>query len=195
MPSRLFLLFDFFDFSIDFMLEMFYIKHMELDFEIDKITESVESAESGESFETRVLPVIDVDLEEITESMGWKFDWKFEKSQSKRQVYKLITEEEPDIIQGLASFEKRENFVFMHLIECAPFNIGKSKKYLGVSCNLVAYGCNLSKEFGFDGVLSFDAKTALVSHYEKVLGAVHISERRMVIFEEDAKMLIDKYFS
>jgi hypothetical protein len=168
---------------------------MELDFEIDKITESVESAESGERFETRVLPVIDVDLEEITESNGWKFDWNFEMSQPKRQVYKLIIEEEPSVIQGLVSFEKRENFVFMHLIECSPFNIGKGKKYLGVSCNLVAYGCNLSKELGFDGVLSFDAKTALVPHYEKTLGAVRISERRMVIFEENAQILIDKYFS
>jgi hypothetical protein len=167
---------------------------MELDFEIDKITESVESVETGERFETRVLPVIESDLDEITESNGWKFDWKFEFSQSNRQVYKLVTEEEPCVIQGLASFETRENFVFMHLIESSPFNIGKSKKYLGVSCNLVAYGCNLSKKFGFGGVLSFDSKTALVSHYEKLLGAVRISERRMVIFEEDAKMLICKYF-
>jgi hypothetical protein len=47
----------------------------------------------------------------------------------------------------------------MPLIESAPFNIGKGKKYLGAPCNLVAYGCKLSKEYGFDGVVAFDAKT------------------------------------
>jgi hypothetical protein len=43
-------------------------------------------------------------------------------------------------------------------------------------------------------VVAFDPKTALIPHYEKTLGAVLISERRMVIFEEKAKLLIDKYF-
>jgi hypothetical protein len=168
---------------------------MELDFEIDKITESIESAETGKRFEMRVLPIKEFDLNEITESSGWRFDWRFEFYQPNRQVYKLVTEERPDLIQGLVSFEKREDFVYMHLIESSPLNIGKGKKYLGVSCNLVAYGCNLSKKFGFGGVLSFDSKTTLVSHYEKTLGAVRISERRMVIFEEDAEILIGKYFS
>jgi hypothetical protein len=168
---------------------------MELDFEIDKITESIESVETGERFETCVLPIVESDVNEITVSNGWRFDWKFEFYHLNRQVYKLVTEENRSVIQGLASFEKRENFVYMHLIESSPFNVGKSKKYLGVSCNLVAYGCNLSKAFGFDGVLSFESKTTLVSHYEKTLGAVRISERRMVIFEKDANLLISKYFS
>jgi len=168
---------------------------MELDFEIDKITESIECAETGKRLETDVLPITEYDLNEITESNGWRFDWKFEFYRPNRQVYKLVIKEVPNLIQGVASFEKRENFVYMHLIESSPINIGRGKKYLGVSCNLVAYGCKLSKEFGFDGVLSFDSKTTLVSHYEKTLGAVCISERRMVIFEEDAEILIGKYFS
>jgi len=37
---------------------------MELDFEIDKITESIENAETGESLNTLVLPVTQADLEE-----------------------------------------------------------------------------------------------------------------------------------
>jgi len=167
---------------------------MELDFEIDKITESIESVETGKRFKTYVLPINEFDLNEIIESNGWRFDWRYEFSHSNRQVYKLVTEESPNVIQGMASFERRENFVYMHLIESSPFNIGKSKKYLGVSCNLVAYGCNLLKWFGFGGVLSFDSKTTLVAHYEKTLGAVRISERRMVIFEEEAEILINKYF-
>jgi hypothetical protein len=60
--------------------------------------------------------------------------------------------------------------------------------------NLTAYGCKLSKEYGFDGVIAFVSKTALISHYEKTLGAVLISERIMAIFEKDAQVLLDKYF-
>jgi hypothetical protein len=83
----------------------------------------------------------------------------------------------------------------MHLIENSPFNIGKAKQYLGVAGNLTAYGCKLSKEYGFDGVISFDSKTALISHNEKTLGAVHIGGHRMIIYEEDAQKLISSYFA
>ena len=137
----------------------------------------------------------DKDLKQTVKQNGWLFDWKFETYQIKRQVHKLVTVKEPKIIQGLASLEKRQGHVFMHLLENSPFNIGKNKKYLGVACNLVAFGCKLSDEFGFDGVVSFDSKTALVAHYEKTLGAVRISERGMAIFEDRAKALINKYFS
>ena len=117
---------------------------MELDFEIDKITESIENAETGETLDTLVLPVTKADLKEATHKNGWLFDWKFEYDQKERQVYKLVAEQEPQTIHGLVSLEKRTGHVFMTLIENAPFNIGEGKKYLGVACNLTAYGCKLS---------------------------------------------------
>jgi hypothetical protein len=167
---------------------------MELDFEIDKITESIENAETGETLDTLVLPVTKADLEEITKKNGWLFDWKLEFSEPEKQVYKLVAEQEPQTIHGMVSLEKRVKHIFMHLIESAPCNIGKEKKYLGVCGNLTAFGCKLSKESGFNGVIAFDPKTALIPHYEKTLGAVLISERKMAIFEKDAKALLDKYF-
>jgi len=167
---------------------------MELAFEIDKITESIENAETGEVLKTLVVPVTEADLHSIHKKAGWLFDWKSEFLQPERQVCKLITEGEPNAIQGLVSFEKDEGFMYMSLIESSPFNLGKGKKYLGVAANLVAYVCKLSMEHGFGGVISFDSKTALISHYEKTLGAVRVSGSGMVIFEKDAKILIDKYF-
>jgi len=167
---------------------------MELDFEIDKITESIENAETGEALETLVLPVTEADLKEVNKKNGWLFDWKLELSEPERQVYKLVTEKEPRIIHGLVSLEILDDHVFMHLVENAPFNIGKRKKFLGVCGNLTAYGCKVSKENGFDGVVAFISKSALISHYEKTLGAVHLGGNRMGIFEESAKNLIDKYF-
>jgi len=49
---------------------------MELDFEIDKITESIENAETGESLNTLVLPVTQADLKETTKKYGWIFVWR-----------------------------------------------------------------------------------------------------------------------
>ena len=59
---------------------------------------------------------------------------------------------------------------------------------------MTAYGCKMSKDYGFDGVIAFEPKTALIPHYQKTLGAVMISERRMAINEEPARRLLDKYF-
>lgn len=167
---------------------------MELGFEIDKITESIENAETGENLDTLVLPVTQADLKEITQKNGWLFDWKLEYNQTGHQLYKLVAEQEPKTVQGLVSFEKLDDHVYMHLIENAPFNIGKRKKYIGVCGNLTAFGCKMSKEYGFDGVIVFESKTALIPHYEKTLGAVHLGGNRMGIFEEPAKDLLDKYF-
>jgi len=167
---------------------------MELDFEVDKITESIEDAATGEALDTLVLPVTKADLKEVTKKNDWKFDWKLELSEPERQVYKLVTKKEPQTIHGLLSLEIKHDHVFMYLVESAPFNRGKNKKYLGVCGNLTAYGCKISMENGFDGEIAFEPKTALIPHYQKTLGAVMISKRRMAILEKDAKVLLDKYF-
>jgi len=114
--------------------------------------------------------------------------------QNNQYVYKLITVKDAKTIHGLVSYEKDEGFMYMHLLESAPFNRGKEKKYLGVAGNLTAYVCKISMQFGFEGVISFRSKTTLIEHYEKTLGAVHLGGGLMAIQEESAKNLIDKYF-
>lgn len=82
----------------------------------------------------------------------------------------------------------------MHLIESAPFNIGKNKTYWGVPGNLVAFACKLSFQRGGEGYVSFLAKTKLIEHYEKSLGAVLVGGHLMVIAAEAALKLTNKYF-
>jgi hypothetical protein len=84
--------------------------------------------------------------------------------------------------------------IFMPLIEAAPHNFGKTKQYLGVMGNLVAFGCKLSFEKGFDGYLSFESKTKLIKHYEKVLGANILFGQRMEIDTNAAINLISRYY-
>ena len=167
---------------------------MELEFEIDKITESIESAETGERFDTLVLPVRKADLRGVTKKNGWRFDWELELAKTNRQVYKLVTEKEPGAIQGLVSFKNEEDHIHMNLIENAPANIGKGKKYVGVAGNLIAYGCKLSMEAGFNGFVAFEPKTVLRDYYHDVLGAMYIGRHKMAFVDKVAKTYVDKYF-
>ena len=82
----------------------------------------------------------------------------------------------------------------MDLLESAPFNIGQNKLYEGVAGNLVVYACKVSFQKGFDGFVAFTAKTRLIQHYEKTLGAFHFKNQRMIIDSRAAKRLVEKYF-
>jgi hypothetical protein len=82
----------------------------------------------------------------------------------------------------------------LELIESAFFNLGKNKIYEGVAGNLVAFACKVSFQRGFDGFVSFTAKTQLIVHYEKTLGAKHFGNQLMIIETRAAKLLVNKYF-
>ena len=165
-----------------------------LDFEVDKLTRSIENVASGDSFQTEITYLTINDLKQISKKHGWLFNWKAELNHSHKEVFKLTIQGNPNVIQGLVSFSIEEDHVYMHLIESAPFNKGKNKVYLGVPGNLVAYGCRLSFQKGFEGFVSFHAKTKLIDHYIKSLGAHHFGRHLMIIDTIPARVLIQKYF-
>ena len=165
-----------------------------LDFEIDKLTDSILNTISGDSFQTEVSLLTKSDLKTITKSRGWLFDWKHEFNQPDREVYKLTIIDNPDIVQGLISFTVKTDHVYMFLLESAPFNLGKNKLYEGVPGNLVAYACKVSFQRGGEGFVSFESKTKLIDHYVKTLGAYHFGGQLMVIDTIASKRLVDKYF-
>lgn len=165
-----------------------------LDFEIDRLTNSIQNTISGDSFPTEVTLLTKADLKQITRKNGWAFDWKTEFDDNAKEVYKLTIINNPNIIQGLLSLTMETDHVFMNLVESAPFNIGKSKIYEGVAGNLVAYACKASFQKGYDGFVAFDAKTKLIQHYENTLGAYRFGGQRMIIATQSAQILIDKYF-
>ena len=110
------------------------------------------------------------------------------------QDYKLTIVNNPNIIQGLISITVENDHIFMNLLESAPFNIGKRKLYEGVAGNLVAYVCKLSFQKGYEGFVAFTAKTRLIEHYEKTLGAYHFMNQRMIIETIASRNLVEKYF-
>ena len=165
-----------------------------LDFEIDKLTDSILNRISGDSFRTEISLLTKFDLKIVTPERGWSFDWKYEFSHLDREVYKLTIVDNPDVIQGLISLTIKTDHVYMFLLESSPFNIGKNKLYEGVPGNLVAFACKLSFQRGSEGFVSFESKTKLIEHYANSLGAQYFGGQLMVIDSIAAKRLVEKYF-
>lgn len=98
-----------------------------MDFEIDKLTNSIENVVTGDRFLTNVLPLTLKDSKVVTKKNGWVFDWKYELKQPQREVYKLTIINNTAIIQGLISIEVKSDHIYMHLVESAPSIRGKTK--------------------------------------------------------------------
>ena len=169
-------------------------KKYHLDFIIDKLTNSIENTVSGDSFQTEVSTFTMKDLKQSIKKNGWQFNWKQELANNSKEVYKLTIVNNPDIIQGLISFTIKSDHIYMDLIESAPFNLGRNKIYEGVAGNLVAFACKVAFQRGFDGFLSFTAKTKLIEHYEKTLGAYHFGNHLMILETKASSILVEKYF-
>src|ERR1700722_10139609 len=138
---------------------------MPFDIEIDKLTNSIENALTEEVFPTEIGRLSGKDRGQVKKT-DWQFNWHQEIKDETREVYKLSTVNNPSIIHGLISLSDKKDHIFMELIESAKFNKGKKKQYKGVAGNLVAYGCKMSFERRYNGVVSFVSKTKLIEHYQ-----------------------------
>jgi hypothetical protein len=165
-----------------------------IDIEIDKLTNSITNRVSGDVFDTEVLKMTPSDWKNLKKK-DWVFNWKKESTKPNRTVFKLIIEGNHEVIQGLVALENMHGFVYLSLVESISYNKGANKLYEGVAGNLFAYACKVSDEFGFDGFVAFDAKTALINHYQKTLGATIAGGARMFIDEIAAYKLIERYFN
>jgi hypothetical protein len=165
-----------------------------LDFEIDKLTNSIENTLTGEVFDTEVAKVT-LQERRLIKKSDWLFDWHLELKTPYKEVFKLTTVNNFGIIQGLICFEDKKDHIFLHLLESAKFNKGRRKLYLGVAGNLVAFACKRAFDKGCEGFVAFDSKTTLIKHYEQSLGATHFRGQRMFIETRAAAQLVAKYYA
>jgi hypothetical protein len=165
-----------------------------VDIEIDKLTKSIENSISGDVFDTDIFQLFAPDSKHLKKA-DWQFKWQEQIKLNDRDIYKLVIKDNPKVIQGLISLSDRGDHIYMHLIESAKFNKGKSKIYTGVPGNLVAFACKLSFEKGYDGYIAFDAKTILIKHYQETLFATHFKGTKMLIETPAANRLINQYFN
>ena len=165
-----------------------------VDIEIDKLTNSIENSVSGDIFDTEIFQLFAKDSKLINKA-DWQFKWQEQVKLQDRETFKLVIKDNPKIIQGMIILSDQKDHIYMHLIESAKFNKGKGKIYSGVPGNLVAFACKLSFNKGYDGYLAFDAKTALIQHYQETLFATHFKGTKMIIETTAANRLINRYFN
>jgi len=125
---------------------------------------------------------------------AWLFDWHRELATSGREVYKLSTVEEIEVIQGLICVEDLGDHVFAHLLESAKHNRGLAKRFNGVPGNLLAFAGQLSFDKGYAGFVSFVSKHALIEHYIATMGAKVLRGNRMFLDTKASRALVDRYF-
>ena len=166
----------------------------EIDVHIDELTNSIVHQPTGKVFATRIVPWDELTADQRAGFVPWQFDWASEANSPSREVVALLAEG-TETIQGLLSLEIREGFIFAHPIENAPHNVGGNRLYHGVAGNLFAYACARSFALGFDGYVSLDAKTELIEHYRKSLGAKQVGKSQRMFLETDAaNQLVNRYF-
>ncbi len=162
---------------------------MQTEILIDKLTDCLVERTTGKNIDTEYIER----TEDITkkEYYGWKFDWRTTQENG-YTVYELFVEND-NTVQGRISLKIEGGVADIDIVESAPHNYGHNGKYIGVGGHMFAIACQISLEAGCDGVVAFTSKSDLVEHYKRELNAVEIMPRRMVIFEDAAQTLLDKY--
>jgi hypothetical protein len=126
---------------------------------------------------------------------GWNFNWTIP-SRKGYDVYGLTLTDSKDL-QGLIAIRpNREHLAIeVSIVESAPRNVGSRGQYRGVGGHLFAIAAKMSFKHRFDGYVYFEAKTKLIDHYKKELGAIQVGNSlRMYINTENAQVLVKKYF-
>ena len=162
-----------------------------LDIEIDGLTDCLEVRSTGETVETEFGPIkMTPTLQRKLKRERWRFDWTKAEGEN---LFALRVKGE-DIIQELISFSHEQGFTRVFLVESNPINVSHEGKYKGIGGHLFAIAYYESKKHGNDGIVTMTAKTKLVDHYAKTLGAHSLgAKENMAIDELAAQKLIDKY--
>lgn len=168
-----------------------------INLEVDELTPCLRRLRDDKIVDTGVFEISPT-REEYKE---WEFDWTLPEKKGYK-VYELKAEGDYRT-QGLIALKQDElnSAIHVDIIEAAPFNNPHNKyfvekQYNGIGGHLFAEAVKQSYEAGFEGAVYFTAKTDLIEHYRKELGAVLVNSktRTMFIDEEAAKKLYDRYY-
>lgn len=98
------------------------------------------------------------------------------------------------VIQGAIALERREDHVWVQLIESIP---KQRKEFSWIGLHLLAFACKRSCELGFEGAVALQSKMrpTLIQYYTNVVGASHFGGGLIVINEAVAKQLTMLYLS
>ncbi len=113
----------------------------------------------------------------------WQTSWLAEHLQREElEKYALKIAATGELV-GLGAYRDMPDglLVFVEYIESAPTSnptITQKKKYLGVGAALLAFGIQLSVDYGYGGAIYLKAKTSEIrEHYIRDFGAIPFSRR------------------
>lgn len=151
---------------------------------------------SGELYPISFLRLQPRDVDRMFKKDGWSrgFNWGSYFQYARIELYKMVIAGTDDI-QGVIAIEPMEGYIEVHLIESAPHNRGMDKEFDYVGPHLFTFACRRSVELGFEGFVAMTAKTKLIEHYQRELGAEIIDYKagRMFIPNVAADKLIRVY--
>ncbi|WP_150274168.1 hypothetical protein [Paenibacillus tepidiphilus] len=148
---------------------------------------------SGERYPVSFLALQPIDIKKQMQDWELGFDWSIYFGQSGIEVYKMVIRGN-DVIQGVIALERREDHVWVHLIESIPV---ERKELDLIGEHLIALACKRSMELGFEGAVALQSKRKerLMLYYMNVIGASHFGGGLMVIDEPVAQHLVMLYLS
>ncbi|SED10304.1 hypothetical protein [Paenibacillus sp. GP183] len=150
---------------------------------------------SHELYPVSFLSLQPYDVKQQIHNWDEAFDWTVYFGQPGVEVYKMLITGN-DVIQGAIALERKEDHVYIHLIESAPNN-RYDKEFDLIGEHLVAFACKRSMDIGYDGLVAFRSKTRprLLAYYIRDIHAQHIGGGHMIISESVAEELIMLYLS
>ncbi len=170
---------------------------MEIDIQIDSLTNCLENRETGEICDTEfrlVAKTISKADALALQKQGWKFDWSIPHKNG-CEIYELLLKDDSSV-QGMIALKhiREQYYTYVDIVEAGPVNVGHNGKFKGVGAHLFAIACKLSWDVGNEGYVQFKAKSNLVEHYRETLGAQNIDAQNMFIDSYSALKLIKTYF-
>jgi len=124
----------------------------------------------------------------------WKksvFEWKILLNQE-GEIYKLTIKSKKELL-GLLRLANRSDHIEILALESSP-ETRYGGKYRGVGSNLIAYAIKRSFELGYEGAISFIAKSNLIKFYEEKLGAQRIGNSQLMIIQGEASKKLYQYY-
>lgn len=165
--------------------------------EIDELTPCLRRMKDGKIVNTKVIEI----SPNKKDFSNWEFDWTLPQKTG-HSVY-AIKADGDERIQGLVAMKSDKGNLAYHIdiVESAPFNNPHHKSYIkkeydGVGGHLFAEAVRKSYEDGFGGAVYFTAKSDLIEHYQKELGAILTNPRQRIMFidERAARKLYERYY-
>ena len=128
---------------------------------------------------------------------GWNFGWRQLSRKGETQLYVLKLIKSDRLVEGAMLLKIAEGMFIMDVLEVAPYNIEKTKRYDYVAGSLIAFACRESfkLEGNYKGFLTFVSKTELIDWYIEKYGAELALGQRMFIDWENGNKLIEKYLN